>query len=185
MTKFWSIKSATLVIWSAICLGASGLNWNQFGWLIGMSWPLPTFQTPCLRMGVGGSIIVLQIQEECFLGLCIWRSSLGQFFSLRVLVKRRLGLLQILQYCLANKALFMRPNVLSPNPPSFFGLVIVSQFVIWIFLWPGSCPHGPPKSIDNRIQLLANNIWSFKNREVVDWHWMENRVNQGQSTSLG
>ena len=96
--------------------------------------PLPILRDPWVRRGLVEFMIDLQIQEECFLGLWLEKSSFGQYLALSVLVRRRFGFLHILQYCLDSMALFMGPKFLIPNP-HFFGLVMVSQFVMCSYFW--------------------------------------------------
>ena len=134
---------------------SSGLVLNQMGWLRGMFCPFPIFHIPCFSIGVLWSMIVFQIHDAWFLGLWLWWSSLGQYLSFIVLDTKRLGLLQILQYCLEIMAWFINPNFLIPNPPPLFGLVMMFQFVRWSFFCLGSWPH------QNELMMESNFLqWS-------------------------
>ena len=126
-----------------------------------MFWPFPIFHIPCFSIGVLWSMIDFQIHEAWFLGLWLWRSSFGQYLALKVLDTKRLGLLQILQYCLEIMDWFINPN----------------------FLWFGDCVPvseveflltrimTPPECIDDGVQFFADGFWGFEKQRRNIWGW--------------
>lgn len=66
---------------------------------------------------------------------------LGKYLLFITLLTNRLGLVRILQPCLANKALLKQSKSLKPSPPYFFLSARSVHFFQCIFCFPWSFPH--------------------------------------------
>ena len=79
---------------------------------------------------------------------------LGQYLDFRVLEHRRSGFERYFQQVLANKALLLLLELLSPGPPFLIGLQVSFHFIMQMYFLPSQLPHL--NSQKNYIEALRN-----------------------------